>query len=174
MAEQLLTLKDKKAKKFFSTLIENAKDVTGKKKEYTSSLSAPVFRDIIDHFEKQTGPKGSWRRWSDAHARHQAKRGRTKKLQDTGRLRQSFFPTNVRSSSEGIIFFNKVPYARIHDEGSEELGPIKHPGTSNGFGRGIKIPPYTVNMPARPYMWLSKKGIDNVGKVTVGFLVRNL
>ena len=41
-------------------------------------------------------------------------------------------------------------YGRIHQYG----GVINHPGTSDGFGRGIKIPPHKINMPKR--LWIEE------------------
>jgi phage gpG-like protein len=64
-------------------------------------------------------------------------------LQATGRLRNSFKPSNVRSSIEGIVWFNNAktksgfPYAQAHDDGGETL-------------------------PKRDFMWLSEKAFDDM------------
>jgi phage gpG-like protein len=55
-------------------------------------------------------------------------------LQDSGRLRQGLMPNNWRGTDEGLIFYNRVPYANAHDKGVPKR-----------------------NLPSRPFMWLSKE-----------------
>lgn len=70
----------------------------------------------------------------------------------TGNLFRSFTkgnPQNIlKDTGKGVEFGSKVPYAAIHEYG----GTIDHPGTSNGFGRGIPIPAHGIPMPKRSYL----------------------
>lgn len=80
-----------------------------------------------------------------------------------GNLFRSFTkgnPLNIlKSTGKGVEFGSKVPYAAIHEYG----GVINHPGTKNGFGKGIPIPPHTINMPARPYLAPALKAFEEDG-----------
>lgn len=116
-------------------------------------MSAIVFRDIIQHFERQEGDGGPWKAWSPRYAKFMASIGRSnnKILQFSGRLRQSFQPTNVRTSAEGITWFNPAktskgfPYAAAHDEG----GPT---------------------LPQRRFMWLSGGALSDIETQILKFL----
>jgi len=81
----------------------------------------------------------------------------------SGDLYRSFTkgnPANIlKSTGKGVEFGSKVPYAAIHEYG----GVINHPGTKNGFGKGIPIPPHTINMPARPYLAPALKAFEADG-----------
>lgn len=69
-----------------------------------------------------------------------------------GNLFRSFTKGNpfniLKDTGKGIEFGSKIPYAAIHEYG----GTIDHPGTSNGFGRGIPIPAHGIPMPQRSYL----------------------
>ena len=69
-----------------------------------------------------------------------------------GNLFRSFTkgnPLNIlKDTGNGVEFGSKIPYAAIHEYG----GTIDHPGTSNGFGRGIPIPAHGIPMPKRSYL----------------------
>ena len=64
----------------------------------------------------------------------------------TGNLRRSW---HVRLRASGadaaVVLGTSTKYAAVHQFGST----IKHPGTNNGFGRGIPIPPHDIKMPKR-------------------------
>jgi phage gpG-like protein len=145
--------KDKKARDFFRDLSRNVKQVTDMQKPYVNAVSVIVFQDIMDHFEKEKGPTGKWKSWSSIYASRMAKvgKGGNKILQDTGRLRNSFLPTNWRVKSDGIEWYNPAttnngfPYAKAHDEGSGSL-------------------------PARTFMWLSDKSMDKIGRLTAAWM----
>jgi hypothetical protein len=74
-------------------------------------------------------------------------------LQDTGRLRQTFVPTNYRAVSGGIVFFNPAktksgfPYAAAHDE---------------GFAKGGK---------KREFMWLSEIAMEEISDSALNWLM---
>lgn len=81
----------------------------------------------------------------------------------TGNLYRSFTkgnPANIlKSTSKGVEFGSKVPYAAIHEYG----GVINHPGTKNGFGKGIPIPPHSIPIPQRPYLAPALKAFEEDG-----------
>lgn len=77
-------------------------------------------------------------------------------LSDKGTLRKSLVSGQDGSvGTDGIVQFGsgevtigtKIFYAAINNYG----GVIKHPGTEKGFGRGIKIKPYDINIPKRNF-----------------------
>lgn len=98
-------------------------------------ISSMMFRDVDDHFRSESGPKSKW-----ARLKKPRKRGGTKLLQDTGRLKGGSRPF-ASKTEVGII--NRVKYAGFHQ-----------------FG--------TKNMVARKFYWLSKRAFgmiaDRVGR----------
>ena len=70
----------------------------------------------------------------------------------SGNLFRSFTKGNpfniLKDTGKGIEFGSKLPYAAIHEYG----GDINHPGTKNGFGKGIEIPAHRIDMPKRSYL----------------------
>lgn len=82
-------------------------------------------------------------------------------LKKTGALSQSIGPKNATGipGENGYVVFEgditapvvrvgtHVRYAGIHNRG----GMISHPGTDNGFGRGIKIPSHDIPIPKRNF-----------------------
>jgi phage gpG-like protein len=145
-------LDDKRIKKFLKSLESKNTKVSQAQKEYTKRIAPIVFADIMDHFENEQGPKGQWAEWSDIYASHMAKIGKSGNniLQDTGRLRQSFLPTNSRKASNGILWFNPAktdtgfPYASHHDETAKTT---------------------------RPFMWLSPNAMELIGEATLDFII---
>src|SRR5262245_4569018 len=101
---------------------------SGVRKEFSELASIFVFKDIMDHFENESGPKGQWVWWSDAYTAHLNKigRGGNKILQFNGRLKQSFTANNWKSTNDGVLFYNNAktsggfPYAAAHDRGGEK------------------------------------------------------
>lgn len=123
-----------------------------------------VFRDVMDHFKNEQGPDGAWKKWSDSYIAQlngevfffrrngrlmvgspgkKSRHAGGKKLQDTGRLRQSFTTANYRVNQNQIIWFNQAktkngfPYAYAHDTGGPKL-------------------------PQRRFMWLSKSAFNEL------------
>jgi phage gpG-like protein len=64
----------------------------------------------------------------------------------TGNLRRSWVVGVERDIGSTVVTLGTATkYARAHQFGTI----IKHPGSSNGFGKGIKIPAHEVKMPKR-------------------------
>jgi phage gpG-like protein len=125
------------------------------------------FKNIIEHFEREEGPDGSWPRRAastqemyaaiESGRRKPPKGGRAgsyspsnKILQLTGRTRGSILPggNNVRQAG---------PHAVMVLAGTEYSGPL-----DEGTGR----------MPARPFMWLSPDTQDDIGGMVLDLLIR--
>lgn len=141
----------KEARDFLRNLLKRSQDVSSK--AFAAFLSPFVFADIIEHFQDQTGSKGKWKHWSKFYREHMVEigKGGNKILQDTGRLRGSFKPTNFRIGSDSIVWYNNAktasgfPYAAAHDQGGPKL-------------------------PQRDFMYLSDKAQDKIETATLEFL----
>lgn len=151
---QEVAIHDEKAQKFLAKALEKCKQVGDGGKGFGMALSAVVFRDIMNHFEAEEGPDGNWKPWSDFYEDHMQRSGKggNKILQDSGRLRQAFLPSNYRATGDGILWYNPAktkkgfPYAQAHDEGGDKL-------------------------PARTFMWLSEDASEKIAQVTLDFVL---
>lgn len=118
-----------------------------KQKEFIAIAAIAFSKDYAEHFSKSAGPEGRWKPWSDAYREHMKAIGKSGNniLIDTGRLRQSFTPSNARSQKDGVLFYNEAKtkggfaYAAAHDEGGGKL-------------------------PQRKFMWLSDKAMDDISR----------
>jgi len=141
---------DKEVRAFLRNMDSRLKDIKGGRRQYASLISVLVFRDVIDHFKNEEGPEGKWKAWSDKYKFHMQKIGKSGNLiltDDRTLVNNNRFG-NFRNQSNGILFFNPTPYAEAHDEGS----PKK-------------------NLPARPFMWLSKHAMDEISQQTLAFML---
>jgi phage gpG-like protein len=146
-----IVLEDKKIQEFFKKTLKNMKDIENGESSFIGIVGATVFKDVIDHFSKEQGQDGPWAPWSKVYQRHMMKIGRqgNKKLQFTGRLRQTFKPTDSRKVSGGLVWYNNAmtknnfPYAQAHDEG--------------------------IGSPQREFMWLSPTAVETIAKQIVNF-----
>ncbi len=145
---------DESLRNFLKKISSNLQAVKDAKKKFVALMSAIVFKDVINHFEQEEGSKGKWVDWSTAYRKHMEKTGKAgnKKLQFSGRLRQTFTPTSNRTSGEGITWFNNAktaggfPYAAAHDEGGKKL-------------------------PKRDFMWASDKAVEQMADNTLKFIL---
>lgn len=92
-------------------------------KKFFKLASTAIYKDVIGHFEKEVGPgREKWKRfkWPDGKARNTrpTKRGGTKLLQDTGRLKGSIVPF-VEKDSAGAR--TNVDYAIYHNDGTKKI-----------------------------------------------------
>lgn len=142
-----VVIDDADVRKLLNGLIKNVGQISEKGKRYVGLLSSIVFRDVIEHFEKEEGPGGRWKPWSARYARYMVSVGKGNNLilSDTGRLRQGWQPSRYRVAKDGILWFNPVPYAAQHDQG---------------------IFPY----PARKFTWLSKQAVQEIETQTARFV----
>ena len=124
---QEVAIHDEKAQKMLTKAMAKVKEVGDGGRAFAMALGAVIFSDIMDHFEKAEGPSGRWHPWSAMYAAHMQKigKGGNKLLQDTGTMRQAFFPHNFRKVGEGILWFNPAKtkqgfaYAAHHNQEAE-------------------------------------------------------
>ena len=85
-------------------------------------IGAKAFKEVIENFNKEKNEDGTkWKKWKHKGKRvrvRPTKRGGTKLLQDTGRLRQA---NRWASSKVQAKVFNKVKYAPYHDKGEGDM-----------------------------------------------------
>lgn len=109
------------------------------------------FRDIQDHFKKESGPKGRWEPRKASTQESYARRNRydarynpsNKLLQLTGSLRQSILASSALMQTENpnsIRVFAASSYGGKHDRGGK-------------------------NTPKREFMWLSKTALDSMNQM---------
>ncbi len=148
---------DKEIQEFFDKLKRKNISIEQGSRQLAGIISANVYRDIMGHFDKEEGAGGeAWQGWSEIYAEHMEKigRGGNKILQDNGRLRNSFVPSNYRVVSGGVVFYNSAktkdgfPYAQAHDEGGPKL-------------------------PQREFMWLSEIAMEEIADATINWLLED-
>lgn len=140
---------NKQWQSFLTKINKKFKDINNRK-EFSDLVSIIAFGDIVDHFDKEIGPSGKWTKWSKIYRKHLERigRGGNKILQFSGRLRKSILPNNgkKRSNSLGILPYTNVIYASTHQYGYK-------------------------NIPARPFMWMSKDGMKRLVMATEKWLL---
>lgn len=155
--ETQAVLDDARVRKFLNEIVGNAKKLNDRHRQAIGIISAIVYRDVMDHFDKARGPDGPWPKWSESYRDFMLKLGKggNKLLIDTGRLRLSFAPSGKplsRIVGDGIVFYNPAktakgfPYAAAHDTGGPKL-------------------------PQRQFMWLSQEATDNMSNQLLQFLM---
>jgi phage gpG-like protein len=138
---------------YMKDLRKRTKEVTDADKKFASSIAIMVYKDILDHFKKESGPQGKWKAWSKAYAEHKRKigKGGDNILQDSRRMVQNLTPESYRVRSSEIEWFNNTkaedgtPYAYYHNEGAG-------------------------GMPERRFMWLSKSVEQKLLKASLAYI----
>jgi phage gpG-like protein len=150
--------KDKNLLIYLQSLKVNLKKFKDHNKKVGNIFSVFVFKDVIDHFEKERGPKRRWQHWSDSYIGKMIKKKKIANmiLQDTGRLRNNFKPHKFRSTKNGFLWFNNAktkkgfPYAAAHNNDE----PRK-------------------TLPQRKFMWLSAKALTKISDVSLDRLLQD-
>lgn len=139
--------------------------------EVKRDIVALLFTQMLERFDREEDFEGQqWERLKsnqfnrrNKKIKNPAKKGNIKVLQDDGTLRQSW----TQQGAEGNEIINRgnetgigtnIVYAQIHDQG----GFIQHPGTNNGFGKGIEIAPYKIEMPRRQMTGFSTRNLKEI------------
>jgi phage gpG-like protein len=109
--------------KSLSALAKNLeKLVPDAQKKFMKLAATAIFKDVVQHFEQERGPEEKWKRfkWPDGKVRNTrpTKRGGSKILQDTGRLKGSVVPF-VEKESAGAR--TNLEYAIYHNEGTKKI-----------------------------------------------------
>lgn len=145
---------DSEVRSFLNNVLKKSKNISQFKNEYVGLLSSIIYKDIISHFEDESGSQGPWKSWSKSYRDSMEKRGRggNKILQDNGTLRNAFTPQKFRKTSEGILWFNNAktksgfPYAAAHNSGGKRL-------------------------PKRDFMWTSKGALEEISAQTLQYMI---
>lgn len=146
--------------------------------QFKGSLVGLLYTQRTDVFERQASPEGPWEPIGSQTER--SRRRKTPKqrrgestniLVDNGVLRASFTQPGGPQGNSGdlgdeVFIQTGVEYARIHNEG----GVIAHPGTDNGFGKGIVIPAHPIPMPARPFDQFFPEQEKEIAEFTEAYL----
>lgn len=142
-----VTFDSKEVQTLLRQIIKRVNDIDKRSKSYTDSLSKVVLEDIKDHFDRQQGPEGKWAPWSVQYRKLMQRRGKATNLvlQDSGRLKAGFTKDRIQVSKAGIIWFNPVRYANVHNEGGRRL-------------------------PRRPFAWLRDKAVSKIADETIKFI----
>ena len=145
--ETSVVVDDAAVNRLLKGLIKNVGQISEKGKRYVGLLSSIVLGDVVRHFENESGPNGRWTPWSDRYQRYMVSIGKGNNLilSDTGRLRQGWQPARYRLAQDGVLWFNPVPYAALHDQG---------------------IFPY----PRRQFTWLSSNAVKEIEVQTARFV----
>ena len=128
-----------------------------------------IYRDVIDHFRKEQGPRRKWKalRPSTIFGRRRASR---KPLQNTGRMRMSI---SSRRDGQEVKVGTNLPIARVHDEGATifipELRPIRATALRFYTDRGNvvfakRVRGHSVVIPKREFMYVSKPVRERIFK----------
>lgn len=152
-------------------------------------ILALMFTQRTRTFDRQQGPEGPWKKLKKrqakkrfnklpagakkqlGNAREALRTGAVKLLQDDRVLLKSFTIPGSPQQETSIIgdkvsLATNVEYARIHNLG----GTIKHPGTQNGFGRGIFIKPHNINIPQRQYDHFTTQDVQEIRELIDSYL----
>lgn len=144
---------DEQIRDWLNKLTANIKKVkSGNMPKLIARFGTIIAADVFKHFTTEEGPNGSWEVWSKNY-----NPGKGRILQQTGRLRNSFKPTNFRKDSEGLLWYNNAmtkagfPYAYAHDndEGGRE------------------------QLPQRKFMWVSNSAMDQLAEATLDVLIES-
>lgn len=140
--------------------------------ELYTEISEIILSDISQHFEDEEGPGGvPWTDLAESTKKQRKKTGHWpgKKLQVQSRGSGLLGSLQPYSDDESAAVTTNKPYAAIHHFGGE----IDHPGTDDGFGKGISIGPYTIHIPARPYAYLSEDAKEDIKEAITAHLAGN-
>lgn len=148
--------KDDELRKFLNDLSRNIKKASNAAlPKLITAFSAIVFADVERHFRSQEGPTGKWAPWSKLYRERQDLLGKYKEpgniLQNTGKLRQSFKPTNFRKKSGAFLWYNNSQ-------------------TKDGFAYAVHHDELAKT--TRPFMWLSRKAFDLISVATLDILMQ--
>ncbi|MFA5380042.1 MAG: phage virion morphogenesis protein [Dehalococcoidia bacterium] len=131
----------------------------GEPKVLMDSLGGMGAKNVIQHFDAEEGPLGSW-----APLKHPRKRGGSGILKDTGRLRAATrFRTVGRTEAH---VFNGVKYAAAHNFGAT----IKKGSMSRMGGHGY----ITYDIPRRKFMWIDERMRGTMRKSMIRWILKGL
>lgn len=183
MAESTVIFNDKQWRKFLS---KTKNKLSRPYKLLKAVASIYAFKDIIDHFDKQSGPRGKWEKRSKltniAYDKMGGKyRSSNRLLQLTGHLRQTLIKPNTKQvGKSGILLFSGAPYSGVHDRG-ERVPARTIRAKGGGFLRwwdasgnplfAKESHPKGFKMPKRKFMWLSNRARELMAKAILSMAI---
>jgi len=158
-------------------------------KQFKADLLALMFTQRTRVFENEEGPDGPWEPLKKGQAKKRFEKlpgkvqralltpevafiaGEAKILQDNRLLLQSFTvqggPQQETSiDGDEVQLGTNVEYAAIHNFG----GTIDHPGTENGFGKGIHIPRHNIEIQQRQFDHFTTQDIQEIEELADSYL----
>lgn len=138
------------------------------------AIAALVGQAIADNFDQQ-GP--GWKPLSSGTIQSSVgkkkmaeKKGEPHRmiLQKTGLLKMAATIPGAhgnvwKADGTKLIWGVNLAYAGIHNYG----GVIKHPGSNNGFGRGINIKPHNIKIPKREFLTIREHWMQQITEYVV-------
>lgn len=149
------------------------------------AIQGEMIRDISDHFKDEQGPSGRWRGLKIETVINRARKRKNPSagiLKDSGLLRGSLLgqnqTTNKVTDQEARVG-TTVKYAAIHNFGGRVQIPEIRPKNKkalrflggNGDVFSMRAKAHPVDIPKRPFMWMSdkaKKAMVDVISFAVG------
>lgn len=128
----------------FDKALGKAAHKLGDTQTLMESVGDALVSGTLKRFDAEEDPTG--KKWKPS-ARASAEGGKT--LTDTALLRRSI---DYAATPEKVMVGSNLPYARIHQKGGKT-------------GKGHKV-----NMPARPYLGVSKDDMEEVKETLADFL----
>ena len=148
MAEIEVEFDNKEVEKFLKNLVKNTKEVD-RSSVLEKNIAPVIFRDILEHFNAEMGPKTKWPALTGWYAKWKKKKfGDRPMLVMSGDMRKAFLPANSRITNRGYEFYNTMPYSGEHDRG--ENGKKK-----------------------REFMFLTDEGMNRVSALTMAFIMKD-
>lgn len=135
---------DREMQSLLSTIKDRFRNNAQANKQLATIVFARVEKNVIHHFNTQSGPTGKWKAWSTAYRSHMNRIGKGGNLilTDTAKMRRGLRVAPTQPS-DGILFWNPsktssgFPYAKAHDEGGPKL-------------------------PQRKFMWISDPTLESI------------
>jgi len=145
-----VTIDDEKARQYLQRLVAKMENPLG----FYQSVGDHLSGATGENFKRETAPDGTaWTPLQPSTLRRRIKKGNPKTdiLRVSGGLAGSI---NARPSNTEVRIGSAVPYAAIHQLG----GTINRPARQGKlFNRSdVKVRAYTITIPARPYLGVSK------------------
>ncbi len=145
----------------FDRALVNASRKLSDTRPLMASVGEALVSGTIRRFAAEKAPDGS--AWEKSK-RAAEENGQT--LTDTGRLRKSI---DFAATPDKVMVGSNLPYARIHQLGGT-IRPKKGKALKFRGRNGKDVIVSRVNMPARPYLGVSKADMDEVRALLQSFL----
>jgi phage gpG-like protein len=143
-ANETVILDDREFQKWVQKVLKRLENPTDVKK-FVGMVGTFVFKDVMKHFDDEKGPTSKWDDWSESYKTYLRSIGRisNRKLQFSGRMKNSFTPEKYRKNQHSLTWYNNAktkggyPYAWGHNYGDGQL-------------------------PQREFMWLSNDALEKI------------